>query len=444
MSQRLKRTVIATLLCLPAPALPAGEDRPSQRRMRQAWEALKRLEVPGVARDQRFAMPGPAFHVRPDGDDAADGSKARPWRTLARACAALAPGRTVYLHAGTYPGPVTIEKVHATAEAPAALRAAEGEAVVVRYPAAWIAAEKARIAKAGLEGNRHVVRDAAGKEIHYPPLMVVKDCRFVEISGLHFIGARDELPHNLYSECGVRFRNGGGRGCRVLYNEIERVGHCGVKSEGDVRGIQVEGNWIHDVGQTAHDHGLYFVGGELLFRRNLVVRAKGWGVHGYPRPEAMRITHNVFLDNHCHGVILGGAGSQVAHNVFAGNRKGGVFLFRGRCRDNRIANNIFLGPAPAVSIDTLGGKPGARPTGNTIDHNLVARGAVLHKVALSGNRVGPGNITAAAGLTDTAALDFRPRPGSPAVGAGVALPNGARSDRPVNIGPYPPADTDRP
>lgn len=42
------------------------------------------------------------FFVSPGGDDANPGTKAKPWRTLAKACSAAQPGQTIYLRAGEY------------------------------------------------------------------------------------------------------------------------------------------------------------------------------------------------------------------------------------------------------------------------------------------------------------------------------------------------------
>jgi hypothetical protein len=42
------------------------------------------------------------YHVAATGDDANAGTPAAPWRTLARACATVGPGDTVWLGAGTY------------------------------------------------------------------------------------------------------------------------------------------------------------------------------------------------------------------------------------------------------------------------------------------------------------------------------------------------------
>ncbi|MBU4460252.1 MAG: DUF1565 domain-containing protein, partial [Verrucomicrobia bacterium] len=43
-----------------------------------------------------------AYHVAATGDDASAGTRASPWRTLAKACAAAGPGDTVWMGAGTY------------------------------------------------------------------------------------------------------------------------------------------------------------------------------------------------------------------------------------------------------------------------------------------------------------------------------------------------------
>ena len=46
---------------------------------------------------------GPAYFVDPaKGDDASDGSQAKPWKTLGHAVTKLKPGDTLYLRGGTY------------------------------------------------------------------------------------------------------------------------------------------------------------------------------------------------------------------------------------------------------------------------------------------------------------------------------------------------------
>jgi len=167
-----------------------------------AWTRLKSLPVTGVPVDMRFRISGAAFHVSPTGDDVADGSRAKPWRTLQHAVSQLRPNTVIYLDAGTYYGPVVVQ-TQASADAPAAIRAAEGQHVIVTYPDDFAAAEKAKVHSAPTEGRTRAM-DEKSQELHYPPLIDVRG-RFIEISGLHLVGSRDRLPQNLYSENGVSF-----------------------------------------------------------------------------------------------------------------------------------------------------------------------------------------------------------------------------------------------
>lgn len=70
------------------------------------------------------------FHVAPHGDDRGSGSENDPWRTISRGGAALGPGVTVAVHAGTYHEQVTIER-SGREGAPAILTAAETGEVII-------------------------------------------------------------------------------------------------------------------------------------------------------------------------------------------------------------------------------------------------------------------------------------------------------------------------
>lgn len=58
---------------------------------------------------------GRHFYVRPDGDDEADGSAQSPFRTIARAVAAVEPGDTVWIAGGVYKESVALKGGHADA-----------------------------------------------------------------------------------------------------------------------------------------------------------------------------------------------------------------------------------------------------------------------------------------------------------------------------------------
>jgi len=74
---------------------------------------------------------GPALYVDPvKGNDANDGSKAKPWKTLGHAATKLKPGDTLYLHGGVYYEHAVIT-VSGTPEAPVTIRAVPGELAIL-------------------------------------------------------------------------------------------------------------------------------------------------------------------------------------------------------------------------------------------------------------------------------------------------------------------------
>jgi len=381
--------------------------------MLAAWKRLKGLEVPGIPVDMRFDINGDVFYVSPSGDDEADGSEQNPWRTLAHAAEHLRPNTVIYLRAGTYYGPVRLD-TKATQEAPAAIRAFEGETAYVTYANEFVAARQAEVHTAPEQGRERAL-DAQGKPLHYPPLVDVRGT-WVEISGLHLIGVRDVLPHNLYSENGISFSGRGGEGCRVLYNEIEAVGHCGVKEMGHGgHSILIEGNYIHDIGQTFHDHCIYAPADDVTIRKNLLLNATGYGLHAYSSPRRIVATHNILAGNDQYGMVQGGPDALIAHNVFGSNKRGGLFFFRAGCTNAVVKNSIFFDD-PAVDFDQMGDKKVA-PSGNLLDYNCVVPGIKLGKMSPH-DSIGQHNFQADPMVINARLFDFRLRRRSPCVDAG--------------------------
>ena len=80
---------------------------------------------------QRSPASGEAFYVDPSrGSDSADGSLARPWRTLEHGLSRLAPGRTLYLRGGVYYETVTARLTGEPA-APITVRSYPGELAIL-------------------------------------------------------------------------------------------------------------------------------------------------------------------------------------------------------------------------------------------------------------------------------------------------------------------------
>ncbi|MGH7127003.1 MAG: right-handed parallel beta-helix repeat-containing protein, partial [Planctomycetaceae bacterium] len=86
---------------------------------------------PLPAASKRPLGDGPAVFVdAARGDDRHDGSKDRPWKTLAHAIGRLEPGETLYLRGGTYYESVKV-KAAGTADAPITVRAFPGELAIL-------------------------------------------------------------------------------------------------------------------------------------------------------------------------------------------------------------------------------------------------------------------------------------------------------------------------
>jgi hypothetical protein len=74
---------------------------------------------------------GPGHFVHPTrGDDAKDGTRASPWRTVGHALKQLKPGDTLYLHGGVYYENVYVA-LAGRADAPITIRSAPGEQAVI-------------------------------------------------------------------------------------------------------------------------------------------------------------------------------------------------------------------------------------------------------------------------------------------------------------------------
>lgn len=98
-------------------AKPAFRSHPPMRPLPQA--------------SRRPLAKGPAKFVDAKrGDDAGDGSRATPWKTLRRAIAALKPGDTLYVRGGTYYESVRVS-LNGTPQKPITIRAFPGQLAIV-------------------------------------------------------------------------------------------------------------------------------------------------------------------------------------------------------------------------------------------------------------------------------------------------------------------------
>jgi parallel beta-helix repeat protein len=259
------------------------------------------------------ASSGRLLFVAPRGNDAAPGTKRRPWRTIRRAVRALRPGDRVYVRAGVYPERIFLKR-GGTALAPVSLRAYPGERVV-------------------LTGE-----------------LLVK-ASYVRVSQFVFEGQTDANRTDVLVSVDGNY-------VTLIHNEIRRAAMSGI-IVGRSDGVRIIGNWIHDngthiVNRVPQDHGIYWSDGRRgIVANNIVDHNIGYGIHLYPNAIDTLVTGNTVAYNGyptegsqgASGIIVGGessAGNVIVNNIVAWNSEYGI-----RSLDpvpgNRVLRNLGYG-----------------------------------------------------------------------------------------------------
>jgi len=362
-------------------------------------------------RDFTFVAAHATYYVATTGSDGADGSIDRPWQTLTYALSQLVAGDVLYVRAGDFAEPLTID-TSGSPGAPIVLSAYPGERVRILQPAGWQAAHP---------NDGTIV------------LQAVHDVWIHGFAIEGSLGMADAPAADHYGQNGITLAGGAGEGVRILNNEVSRVQHCGIKEMGH-GGVHfvLEGNIVHDVGVTGQDHGFYIPASDAVLRGNVAFRAAGFGIHLYSTPARVHVYDNVTFENAVAGIIVAGPDNVVAHNVVTDNGNSGIMLFRTGCTGNTFVNDVaFANQGGQFSMDDGGGAY-TPPSNNTIDYVVVS--------PASGWAV-PSQLAASAGSHVTTAdpmlsgsFDFRPGAGSPCLGAaGAVVLNGASASSDIGL-----------
>jgi parallel beta-helix repeat protein len=368
------------------------------------------------------------------GSDAADGlSRSNAWRTLQHAVTNVQPGDTVVVLAGAYAG-CRIER-SGTAEAPLALVAEPGAEVLLNAPGpanphhSIIEVETWRgppVAWWRIQGFR--VRDSPhyGLDLrHTRHITVCSNCVENSASTGIFTAFSDDIAieGNVCrgnGEHGIYCSNSGDRP-RVRGNLVESNVACGIHMNGDlsmggdgiISGALIEDNVIRGNG-----------------------RAGGSGVNLDGVADSV-IRNNLLHDNRASGISLfrgngaiASSGNQVLHNtvVVPDDGRWALNIPDDDAVSNRVANNIFLnGHWWRGSICIAQPRPrGFACEGSILTDHLSVNGGRT-RIGLDewqalghdsgGRSAGPDELFRA-----PARADFRLKPGSPALDAGIALP----------------------
>jgi hypothetical protein len=358
----------------------------------------QRLDMPGHSAPAASA-PGPSaragagpprrYYVAPTGSDANEGTSAAPFKTIQQAADIVEPGDSVIVRAGTYTGAGRLVSVDRSGA-----------------PDSWITFLSERKWGAVLDGRNGESRVGwyFGPKVGY-----------VRVEGFEIQNLR-EHAFDTYG--------GAVHDLMIVRNHVHHIGrNCTDTSNGrtgaslgaGTRRVTFDGNVWHDIGRFApgengcapstehyqnHDHGIYVSDADDITIRNNVFYTfgRGWAVHRYFSGGSMS-----------YGLVI-------VNNTFAGENpyRPGQIILATSTGGLRIENNIFYSPqSAALYFENL------KFPGGSVRHNMIYRG---------GTKVGrPGGVTFSRNWERTnpgivGGTDFRLRPDSPAIDAGLPLP----------------------
>jgi len=301
--------------------------------------------------DQR--SPAVVVHVTPNGSDQATGFSTQPFRTIARAARASAPGTAIHVHAGTYEGRTFLIDLHGTADAPIWIIGAPGEPrPVIQGGAEGLHLIKPRyVAIANLE-----IRDTADNGINVDDGDEVADAdaaRYVVFSdldvhdtGKHPSGVANCLKlagvndvvirRSQFARCGASPESGalgvdgvGIQRATVAYNRFEANGFGGVQFKGGSGDIDIRNNWFLNAGWR----GVAMGGstGDAFYRPPLA--SAGLNAEA----SRVRVVGNVFTGGETAAAFTGCVDCQFAHNTVIDPGKWALRILQERVTDQRYA-----------------------------------------------------------------------------------------------------------
>ncbi|MBN1672296.1 MAG: right-handed parallel beta-helix repeat-containing protein [Kiritimatiellae bacterium] len=367
------------------------------------------------------------YYVAPTGKATNPGTEAEPFAGVADAAPALRPGDTVLIRAGTY-APFTINDVHGTEQAPITIKTCPGERVTFD-----------RTLNLDFKGQSSVILVRGGSYLVFDGFEITDSAPIMQ--KLHEI--------DLKTEEGLRIHRkqinprGGGLGFYALNGvyphhltaqnlHIHHVSGVGIQAYQTHDGHRFLNNHIHDVGK----YGVYLKQRNLVFKGNVIHHCVGMGAQfgneKYPLYDCV-IEDNICYNNgtrlylwplrgkpnntrlYGEGInIWHGTGNLVRNNVAYNNTNCGILVNGGGTPgENRIFNNSCVG----------NGRFGISTTGRSVVRNNIVFGNKEGAFRFRDKRATEDhNLTDADPLfADAAKADFRLKPGSPAIDAGMPL-----------------------
>jgi Protein of unknown function (DUF1565) len=317
--------------------------------------------APGRIASIALATPTVRLFVSPNGDDGNPGTEAAPLRSLTRAAGMAHPGTQVVVAPGTYTGAVSTEASGTAGARIAFVSSTRGAAKIVG------------------DGGADIAWRNSGNYV---------DIVGFDITGPNTDGLTDE-----------------GSFVRLVDNRVHgfRTGNCitTANNDYDLHDIDVIGNLAFGCGSDSLEHGIYVSHIRGVVSNNIAFGNAGFGIHCWHACNALTISNNLVFDNPQGGIVVGqGDGPNfgkvaadnfvVSNNIAVGNGRDGIRESGTTGSHNRFLNNmLWNNEADDISLNT------GRETGTLVENPLLGD------------------------LRPDGTGDYRPRAGSPALGAGV-------------------------
>ena len=326
------------------------------------------------------------YYVATDGKDSGKGSHAAPFRTVMRGMQAASAGDTVIVGDGTYghEGAVTGGDENHDNHSPVVLRKSG-------KPDAWITLRA--------QTKWGAILDC---EMRCDAYIDLFNSAYIVIEGFVITRGFKEGIHSNDAAHHITIR-----GNRIEYianrPSSTGLGLSGMYTNQACHDFIVDGNVFHDIGRSNPgqlDHALYLHGSGITVTNNVFYNIRhGWSIQTAEGLDGVLIANNVFAFENTPGksgqIMLWGrqANLIVRNNIFYETERFAIIRYQASINSCSIDHNIIYGAAaPQVMTDSSG-------------------------CSVHDNRIGVDPM-----FVNTARepYDFRLRPNSPAIGAGVA------------------------